>query len=217
MADAARAKPYLIMAAVVVVAALAGLLAGNRVSDRLDIRARERQKLAQIDEYQGLAQRSGISGDVLLDVHPATQTIASGSPARLRVRLSNRSPHRLILNSWVEPYPALLASNQLPLKIDIKLRNQRISYHGDAVLRPLHDKKDFLALRPGESRSFAVDLSKPAGRGRWDMSEPGIYEVAVWYESYLSGKWIGVKAWTGMTNPVVVQVVVAPQGGQANE
>ncbi len=193
---------------IVVIAAAAGLLVGNRVSTRMEQRAEEREKLAHVDEYQGLAQRSGITGELLLDVQPPSQTVTPGSPIELTVKLTNRSKRRMMLNSWIEPYPALLTSNQLPLKIDIRYKRQRITYHGDAVLRPLHEKKDFLPLRPGESKSTVIDLSKPAGRGRWDMSAPGTYEVAVWYETYLSGKWIGVKAWTGMSNPVVVLVTV---------
>lgn len=212
MLDAARKRRYGLVAVAVAVAAGMGLLAGNWAGDRLDRHASERERLAQVDEYQGLAQRVGITGEVVLDVHPASQTIAPGTPAVLTVRLTNRSRKRIFLNSWVEPYPALLASNQLPLKVDIRLNRERISYHGDAVVRALHEKEDFVALRPGESRTVTIDLAKPAGRGRWDMSTPGVYEVALWYETYLSGKWVGVNAWTGMTNPVVVQVVIAAPG-----
>jgi len=204
----------LVAAAVIVVAAVAGLLTGNWISARMDARAREREKLAEIDEYQGLAERSGITGELTLDVRPASQTVNAGAPIRLTVTLTNRSMRSLTLNSWIEPYPAMLGSNQLPLKVDIRLRRQPVSYHGDSVIRSPHKKKDFVALRPGESRSVVIDLMKPAsGRGRWDMAAPGTYEVALWYETYLSGKYAGVRAWTGMTNPFVVQVtVVAPRG-----
>lgn len=202
------------MAAVIIIAAAAGLLAGNWVSARMDAAAREREKLAEIDEYQGLAERSGITGDLTLEVRPASQTVVAGAPIKLTVRLTNRSRRTLILNSWIDPYPAMLGSNQLPLKVDIRLGRQTVSYHGDSVVLPMHEKKDFLRLGPGETRSTAIDLMKPAlGRGRWDMSAPGTYEVALWYETYLSGKWIGVRAWTGMTNPYVVQVTVVPAKG----
>lgn len=208
-------RRYALAAAVIVIAAVAGLLAGNWVSARMDARAREQGKLAEIDEYQGLAQRFGITGDLTLQVEPASQTVLPGAPIKLTVRLTNRSKRRLMLNSWIEPYPAMLGSNQLPLKVDIRLRRQPVSYHGDSVIRSLHKKKDFVALRPGESKSTVIDLMKPtSGRGRWDMSAPGTYEVALWYETYLSGKWAGVNAWTGMTNPYVVQVTVVPPKGR---
>ncbi len=59
-----------------------------------------------------------------------------------------------------------------------------------------------------------IDLLNPGNRGSWEMSAPGTYEIAVRYETYLSGKWIGVKAWTGMTSPVVVSVRVQARRGQ---
>jgi hypothetical protein len=196
------------------ITAVAGLLAGNWVSARMDAHAREQEKLAEIDEYQGLAQRSGITGDLALHVEPASQTVLLGAPINLTVRLTNRSKRRLMLNSWIEPYPAMLGSNQLPLKVDIRLQRQAVSYHGDSVILPLHKKSDFAPLNSGKSKSVVIDLMKPAsGRGRWDMSAPGTYEVALWYETYLSGKWAGVNAWTGMTNPYVVQVTVVPARG----
>lgn len=207
-------RRYLLVAAVLIVAAVAGLLVGNWVSARMDAGAGEREKLAEIDEYQGLAERSGITGDLTLDVRPASQTVSPGEPIKLTVRLTNRGKRTFVLNAWIEPYPAMLGSNQLPLKVDIRLGRQTVSFHGDSVILAMHEKKDFFALRPGETRSTVIDLMKPAsGRGRWDMSAPGTYEVALWYETYLSGKWIGVRAWTGMTNPFVVQVTVVPAKG----
>jgi hypothetical protein len=209
MRDSSGKKPFALVAAVIVVAAVAGLLAGVLICRRLDVRAGENEKFAQIDEYQGLAQRSGITGDLTLDVEPASQTVRPGAPLRLTVRLTNRSKRVLTLNSWIEPYPAMLGSNQLPLKVDIRLRREPVTYHGDSVILPLHTRNDFLTLRPGESKSTVIDITKPAsGRGRWDLSTHGTYEIAFWYETYLSGKWIDVNAWTGMTNPYVVQVVV---------
>ncbi len=203
-------RPYSLVAAVIIVAAVAGLLVGNIISARLDARARENERLAQIDEYQGLAQRSGITGDLVLDVDPPTQTVKPGGSVKCTVRLTNRSKRTMRLNSWIEPYPAMLGSNQIPLKVDIRMRRQPVTYHGDSIVLPPHTNEDFFMLRPGQGKSTTIDLSKPAGRGRWDFSTPGTYEVALWYETYLSGNWIGVKAWTGRTNPYVVQVVVGP-------
>lgn len=208
----ARQRCMLLVAALVV--AVAGILLGNWIFTRMETHSRERGKLAEIDEYQGLAERSGITGELTLEVQPASQTVSPGAPIKLTVTLTNRSKRALMLNSWIEPYPAMLGSNQLPLKVDIRLRRQPVSYHGDSVIRSPHKKSDFVALRPGESRSVMIDLMKPAsGRGRWDMTAPGTYEVALWYETYLSGKYAGVRAWTGMSNPYVVQVTVAPSNG----
>ena len=78
------------------------------------------------------------------------------------------------------------------------------------VLRTAAQKQDFRKLGPGRSLDITVgDLSEPARIGVWDMSSPGVYNVEIWYETYLTGRYIGVHAWTGMTNHVVVQVTVA--------
>ncbi|MBP6963370.1 MAG: hypothetical protein KBC96_03080 [Armatimonadetes bacterium] len=199
---------YGLMAVVVLVAAVAGWLASLWVSARLDAGADERRRMAEVDEYEGLGERSGIKNDLVLDVRPAAQSVASGAPIGLTVLLTNRGSRSIMLSSWVEPYPAILASNQLPLKVDIKRGGERTTYHGDAAVMPLHRKGDFLSVRPGETKSFAVEINKPGARGRWDMSAPGTYEIALWYETYLSGKYAGVRAWTGMTNPVVVTATV---------
>lgn len=208
-----RKNQYVLIGVILLIAALAGVLAGSWLSSRWAARTAEADELRRLDEYQGLAERSGIRKDLVLDVQPAVQTVDRGRPIRLTVRLTNRGERKLTVNSWLWAYPAGLGSNQLPLKMDVRRAGESVRYRGDAVVLPLHAKKDFFVLGPGEHKTTTIDLLNPGGRGHWEMSTPGTYQVAIWYETYLSGKWIGVKAWTGMTNPMVVQVVVRPRGG----
>jgi hypothetical protein len=198
-------KPVLIIA-VLVIGGIGGVWTGNWLASR-----RPDPRQIQRDEYVGLGTRTGLVGDLSLSVHPVSVTIRSGEPIRVRLTLTNNGEKTILLNSWFTPAPAEFGNNQLPFKVKVTRNGAPVPYIGDAVLFPPHTKKDFLKLRPGEKRVVSVDLSRGPHGGRWDLSAPGNYTFEVWYETYLTGRYIGVKAWTGMTNHVIVNVVVLSQ------
>ena len=190
---------------VIVVAAVAGIRAGNWMVHRRAVADEARR----IDEYVGLGERTGLTGDLELQVEPRSMTIAVGQPIKINLTLINKTPKPMMLNSWFVEAPAEFRSNQLPFKVIVTKSGKTVGFRGNVPLSPPHEKQDFRRLGPGESLAITVgDLSKPSRIGTWDMSSPGVYNVEIWYETYLSGHYIGVHAWTGMTNHVVVQVTV---------
>lgn len=204
-----RLQVAALIVVVLVVAAVAGIAAGNWLAGKHTIDDRYRR----LDESVGLGQRSGIAGTLMLNVEPARLAVRQGEPVKVRLVLTNRSRGSETINGWLQLSPAGFGSNQLPLKVVVVRPGARIRYRGQAAVFPPHAGRDFLTLGPGESKSIDVDLSRGVGGGRWDMSKPGVYNVEVWYETYLTGRYIGVKAWTGMTNHVVVRVTVLPATG----
>lgn len=192
---------------VLVAAGVGGVLVGDWWVDRRATLEESRR----VDEYQGLGERTGLTGELALLVEPMSLSVYPGQPVKVNLTLTNKGTRAIMLNGWFTPTQADLESNQLPFKVRVSKSGQRVRYLGSAVLFPPHTKKDFFRLRPGESKTIPMDLSRGAGDGRWDMSTPGVYTVEVWYETYLSGRYIGVKAWTGLTNHVIVQVTVIPE------
>lgn len=161
-----------------------------------------------MDEYTGLGDRTGIAGDLALFVQPMRLSIKPGQPVKVRLVLTNKGKRPMFLSKRLSPAPAAYESNQLPLKVTVTRNGLPVEYRGDPVLYPPHTKRDFFRLDPGRSRHLTVDLSAGPQGGRWDMSAPGEYVVEAWYETYLTGRYIGVNAWTGMSNHVVLQVTV---------
>lgn len=185
-----------------------GIIFGNWLADR----SKSSTDLQRMDEYLGLGERTGIAGDVALQVDPGSLDIHPGQPAKVKLTLKNEGLSTAYLNGWLAPTPANLDSNQFPVKVKITKDKHKVLYRGSFSLPPFHMKKDFFALDPGKSKDISVDLAASPGNGRWEMSSPGTYEVEVWYETYLTGKYIGMKAWTGTTNHVIVRVRVASEG-----
>lgn len=196
----------IILALLVVVGAI-GVRMGNWLADSSAKSTRQRE----VDEYLGLGQRTGLTGELSLAVKSTRLVVYPGQPVAVELTLTNRSSKSLVLNDWFTPAPAVFESNQLPLKVNITRDGRRVPLHGSAVLYPPHTKKDFMKLRPGGSKSVKVELSGKDDIGKWDMSSPGTYTVDIWYETYLTGRYIGANAWTGMTNHVIVNVTVVPQ------
>ena len=198
---------YVLIAIILIAAGVGGILAGNWLSRRNAIREEGRR----VDEYQGLGERTGLTGEVTLQVNPISMTVESGDRFSASLTLTNKTSRALLLNNWLTPAPARFQSNQLPVKMVVRKSGRGVRFFGQPKLLPLHAKKDFAALGPGKSKVFRVEMNTVGGMGRWDIAEPGVYSVEIWYETYLSGKYIGVKAWNGMTNHVVVQVTVRPR------
>lgn len=161
-----------------------------------------------IDEYQGLAPRTDRSDQLFLSIEPSSAVVRVGQPIVLKVRITNKGSKPLVLNSWLEPYPACFKSNQFPLKVSVVRDGQELACRGNAELRPFHTKKDFFDLKPGESREVRFDLTSRKRSFVWDFARPGNYRVSVWYESYLTGRPIGVRAFTGKSNTATVNILV---------
>jgi uncharacterized cupredoxin-like copper-binding protein len=195
---------------VAAVAIAFGMLFGNWVSNHRKSSA----DLQRVDEYLGLGERTGLTGNITLQVDPCNLEVKAGEPAKVRLILKNEGHSRAYLNGWLDPTPANLGNNQFPIKVSITRDKEKIHYQGNFLLPPPHSNKDFFTLDPGKSREISVDLSRCAGNGRWEMFSPGIYTVEVWYETYLTGRYIGINAWTGTTNHVIVQIKVAAEDTQ---
>lgn len=191
---------------VMILAAVAGIRTGNWIVHRRAVAEEARR----VDEYVGLGERTGLTGELELQVEPRSMTVAAGQPIKIEIALINRTPKTIRLNSWLSQAPAEFRSNQLPFKVIVTKAGKPVAFQGNIPLFPPHTKRDFRELGPGQSLPIEVaDLSKSVKIGKWDMSSPGVYRVEIWYETYLTGRYIGVQAWTGMTNHVVVQVTVA--------
>lgn len=192
---------------VLVIAAASGVMTGRWVVRGQD----SPEDLIRMDEYLGLGERTGLAGKLLLRAEPSEYTVNADVPIRIKLVLTNSGKRSLTLNSWFQPAPADLRSNQLPIKVKIFKEGNKLPYHGNALLLTPHTKKDFFTLGPGKSRDIYVDLR--SGSNTWDMASPGLYTAEIWYETYLTGKYVGVDAWTGMTNHVVVQIQVGTSRG----
>jgi len=200
-------RNWLIIAGLVVTAVL-GILAGNWWINK----HASSDKFISMDEYVGLGQRTGLTGDVELLVQPISLTVESGQPVNVNLTLINRTKKTLIMNGWLDSTPSEFKNNQFPIKVICSRNGRGVPYRGNVMLLPPHKKKDFFKLRPGEQKIITADLSRGPGDGRWDIASPGMYTFEVWYETYLTGRYIGVNAWTGMTNHAIVQVTVVPKG-----
>ncbi|HUV05120.1 MAG TPA: hypothetical protein VMX94_08430 [Armatimonadota bacterium] len=187
-------------------AGVGGVWTGNWLADR---RAALEDKI-RMDEYLGLGTRTGLTTDVGLLVDPLSLAVRPSREVKVNLTLVNRGRRTVKLNGWFTPAPAYFESNQLPFKVIVTRDGRSVPYRGNAALFPPHTKKDFVTLRPGERRLIPVDLSRGPGNGRWDLSAPGDYTLEVWYETYLTGRCVGVEALTGMTNHVIVKVTVRP-------
>ena len=199
-------RNWLIIAGLIVTAVL-GVMAGNWWADR----HASSDKLIRMDEYVGLGPRTGLTGEVELLVQPTSLMIESGQPVNINLTLINRTKKTLVMNGWLVPTPSEFKNNQFPIKIVCSQNRRGVPYRGNITLLPPHKKKDFFNLQPGERKTVTFDLSRGPGDGRWDAAAPGVYTFEVWYETYLTGRYIGVDAWTGMTNHAIVLVTVAPK------
>jgi len=198
---------YIVIAILLVAVGVGGIKVGNWLSHRNAVHSEGRR----VDEYEGLGERTGLTGEVILLVSPMSLAVQSGDRFSLNLTLTNKTSKNLLLNDWFTPQPAKFDSNQFPIKMVVRRSGREVEFFGQPTLLPPHTRKDFIALKPGQSTTFPVEVSAAGRGGRWDMAEPGNYSVEIWYETYLSGKYIGVKAWNGMTNHVVVQVTVRPR------
>lgn len=197
-------RAYALILAALIAAGIGGVWTGNRLADR---RAALDEEI-RMDEYVGLGARTGLTTDLALLVDPLSLMVRPGEQIRVNLTLVNRGSRMVKLNGWLVPAPADFESNQLPFKVAVTKDGRRVGYSGNAVLLPPHTKKDFFALRPGERKVISVALSHGPNNGRWDTSTPGDYTFEVWYETYLTGRYVGVNALTGMTNHVIVKVTI---------
>lgn len=199
---------------VLVIAGVAGVWTGNKLADKRAVTNKQNNEARRLDEDLGLGQRSGLTGDLDLKVDQIKLTVDSGKPVKVVLTLTNKTRKLLMLNDWFTPAPADFKSNQLPFKVIVSKAGRKVPFLGNAIIYPPHTKKDFLKIEPGKSKSIPVELSRYPGIGRWDMTASGNYTIELWYETYLTGKYVGVNAWTGMTNHVIMQVTVRPQNGK---
>lgn len=198
------AKYVIIAVLLAAIAGAGGVMTGNWWAETRGGSEEDRR----LDEYLGLGERTGFTGDLQLRVEPVMLTVRPGDPIVVNLILVNEGDRTLVINKWFTPAPAHFDSNQLPFKVKVTSGTESVHYVGNAVLLPPHTKDDFVRLRPGERKEIPTDLSTGPQGGRWELTAPGVYLIEVWYETYLTGRYIGVKAWTGMTNHVVVQVTV---------
>ena len=192
---------------VIVAAILGGVYTERWISKRQP----DPLKQQRLDETLGLAERTGITGDLALQVRPVNLTVKSGDPIKVRFTLINNSKQDMTLNGWLIPAPASYENNQLPMKQIVKRSNQLVGYRGNIVLFPSHERKDFMQLAARKTYTFDANLSKGPDDGRWNISTPGKYSIELWYATYLTGRYSRVRAWTGMTNHVIVKVTVLPR------
>ena len=200
---------------VLVIAGFAGVWAGNKLADKRAVANKQNNEARRLDENLGLGQRTGLTGDLDLKAAPIKLTVDSGKPVKVVLTLTNKTRKLLMLNDWFTPAPADFKSNQLPFKVIVSKSGHKVPFLGNIALFPPHAKKDFLRLNAGKSKMITVELSNYHGIGRWDMTASGNYTIELWYETYLTGKYVGVNAWTGMTNHVILQVTVRPQEGKS--
>ena len=189
---------------IVIVAAVLGIKTARWITQRRAVAEEGRR----VDEYLGLGARTGMTGDLELQVNPLSLTIRSGQPAKVRLALINHTRKAMRLNSWLTPAPSFFDSNQFPFRIKMSAAGRAVTYNGGVSLPPPHTRKDFFVLRPGEARTIEMDVSHGPEGGVWDISRPGVYAAEIWYQTYVTGRWIGVNAWTGMTNHVIVRITV---------
>ncbi|MCL6519858.1 MAG: hypothetical protein K6T99_08500 [Armatimonadetes bacterium] len=200
-----RAVKFALLILTFVAVGVGGFTFGNWLLDRWGGGSKA-EEIRWVDEYQGLGERSGTSTALKIQAEPSSLTVRAGQPIRITIRLTNYSQRRLTLNAWLEPYPAYFRSNQFPLKVFILKSGKPIRFKGNATILPPHTKYDFFYLEPGATRSVNINLASGFRGGKWDFSEPGEYEVYLWYETYLTGRSIGLDAWTGRTNAVCVKI-----------
>lgn len=190
-------------------ASIGGILTGKWLVGKRS--AADRYRL--IDEYQGLGERTGLTGELGLSVNPVRLNAYVNQPIMVELILTNNSKKNMTLNGWLTPAPASFNSNQLPLKVLVTKNGRNVGFHGNMVLFPPHEKDDFFTLGPGERKSIHTNLLLGPGNGKWDVSVPGVYNMEIWYESYLTRIYAGSDAWTGMSNHVIVQAIVYPENG----
>ncbi len=193
-----------LLAIVIVIACIAGIYTGNSLSNRYN----ESLKQRDIDEIIGLGERTGMSGDLALQVNPVNIKVKAGDPINIELALKNNTKKSIKLNNRLIPAPAYYKSNQLPIKQIVKLNGKQIAYKGNIVIYSPQTKKDFITLKPGETYKTTIDVRYGPEKGFWNMLTPGVYTIELWYETYLTGKYIGIKAWTGMTNHVVIKATI---------
>ncbi|MHB0912383.1 MAG: hypothetical protein ACYC2Y_02915 [Armatimonadota bacterium] len=199
-----RGRPYLILL-VLVAGAICGVLAGGWLANR-----GSQDEMRRMDETLGLGKRTGLQGDLILRTGASNVTVRPGGPIAIDLTLTNQGEKRAVINGWLAPIPADFDNNQFPVKAVVTEAGRKVEYLGNGIILPPHKKKDFITLGPGESKTFTVDLSRGAGGGAWKIAATGTCRVELWYETYLTGRYSGVDAWTGMTNHVAVQVRRAP-------
>lgn len=192
-----------------VIAAGAGILTGNWLSNT----HKSSEDLAHLDEYIGVGKRTAIPGDLELTVNPVTLSVNHDDPIRVTLKLTNHSKQSMLLNNWFTPAPSDLRSNQMPFKVIVRGNGRNANYRGTMNILPPHKSGDFQTLDAGKSIDIPMELSQGSSAKGWDMSTPGLYSAEIWYETYLTGKYIGVNAWTGLTNHVVVQITVQGSEG----
>ncbi len=203
-----RTIKYALLVIALLAVGICGFKFGNWLLDkRYGSRA---ENIRWVDEYQGLGERSGTSTALRIQAEPSLLVVRSGKPMLITIRLVNRSQRCLTLNAWLEPYPAYFQSNQFPLKVVILKSGKPVQCKGNATILPPHTRKDFFQLEPGQTRVININFADGFRGGEWDFSEPGEYTVYLWYETYLTGRSIGLDAWTGRTNAVCVKVRVLP-------
>lgn len=200
----------LILALAITVTAL---LLGSRVGEWFSDRRMNYESENRVDEYVGLGKRTGLTGQLTLDVTPREITVKSGDPIKVDVTFKNNSPNDILLSKELAPVPSYWDSSQFPLKLKITRNGKEITHSGNIVLLAEQDRNDFFTISGKQNKTVEVDLSQGPKGGKWNNTRPGTYRYEIWYETYRSGRAIGIKAWTGMTNHAVINVEVLRTGG----
>ena len=113
------------------------------------------------------AALAAAAGEVTVSVTPERQNLAKSDDVVVRVTVTNASAATQYLLKWQTPFGAIEA----PL-FEVTRDGLPVRYLGMQVKRPAPGAADYVALKPGASRSVRVELS-----ALYDMAITGAYSV----------------------------------------
>jgi peptidyl-Lys metalloendopeptidase len=129
------------------------------------------KRMAAAAGAAGLMHASGnawaAAGEVMVAVTPERQSLAKSDDVVVDVTVTNASAATQYLLKWQTPFGAIEA----PL-FEITRDGMPVRYLGVKVKRAAPGPADYIALKPGASRSARVELS-----ALYDMSITGAYSV----------------------------------------
>jgi peptidyl-Lys metalloendopeptidase len=143
----------------------------NRYSDNSKERQMDWKRMAAAAGAAGLMVASGSAwagpGEVSVAVTPERQSLAKSDNVVVNVTVTNASAATQYLLKWQTPFGAIEA----PL-FEVTRDGMPVRYLGVKVKRAAPGPADYIALKPGASRSVRVELS-----ALYDMAITGAYSV----------------------------------------
>jgi peptidyl-Lys metalloendopeptidase len=113
------------------------------------------------------AAMAAIAGEVTVSITPERQNLAKSDNVVVNVTVTNATVATQYLLKWQTPFGAIEA----PL-FEVTRDGQAVRYQGVQVKRPAPGPADYIALKPGASRSVRVELS-----ALYDMGITGAYSL----------------------------------------